>query len=91
MNKLAIANINAYVLAVRSSLEEHQVSCLQAILRHLHAAMDLFTRRARQIKMCRVGEQVLHERGAIYPAMRGSAPLILGPLPLLVLIEDARA
>jgi hypothetical protein len=60
-------------------------------LRHLHAAMDLFARRARQIKVRRIAEQMLHQRRAIHPVMRGAAPLILGPLPLLVLIENARA
>lgn len=91
MNKLAIANINADVLAVGAGLEEDQIAGSQTVLRHSYAAMDLFTRRARQIKMRRIGEQVLHERGAIHSAMRGSAPPVLGAFPLLVLIENARA
>ena len=91
MNKLVFTNINANVLAVRARLEEDQIAGSQVVLRDLHATMDLFTRRARQIKMRRIGEQVLHERGAIYPAMRGSAPPVLGAFPFLVLIENTRA
>ena len=50
MNKLVFANINADVLAVRARLEEDQIAGSQAVLGDLHAAMDLFTRRARQIR-----------------------------------------
>ena len=78
-------------LEINVELEEDQIAGSQAVLRHLHAAMDLFTRRARQIKMRRIGEQVLHQRGAIHPAMRGSAPPVLGAFPFLVLIANTRA
>jgi hypothetical protein len=59
-------------------------------LRHLHAAMDLLAGRARQIKMRRIAEQVLHQRGAIHPAA-WFRPTDTGSLPLLVLIKNARA
>ncbi|KVK31605.1 hypothetical protein ABF69_0207095 [Enterobacter chengduensis] len=91
MNKLAIAYVNADVLAVWARLEEDQIAGFQTVLRHLHAPMDLLARGARQIKVRRIAEQVLHQRGAIDPAMRGSAPPILGAFPFLVLIENTRA
>jgi hypothetical protein len=72
-------------------LEEDQVAGLKTVLRHLHAAMDLLAGRARQIKIRRIAEQVLHQCRAIHAAVARAAPLILGSLPLLVLIENARA
>ncbi|KAG6333485.1 hypothetical protein ID866_5603 [Astraeus odoratus] len=76
MNKLAVTDIHANVPAVRSRLEEDQISRLQTVLRYLYTAMDLLARRARQIKMRRIAEQMLHKRGAIHSAVCGAAPLI---------------
>lgn len=50
MNELAIANINADMPAVRTRLEEHQISGPQAVLRHLHPAVDLLAGRARKLR-----------------------------------------
>ena len=87
MNKLAVTDIHANVPAVRARLEEDQISRLQTVLRYLYTAMDLLARRARQIKMRRIAEQMLHKRGAIHSAVRGAAPLIVSPFPFLVLIQ----
>lgn len=88
MNKLAIADVHAHVPSVWTGLKENQIPRLQTVLRHLHAAMDLFARRARQIKVRRIAEQMLHQRGAVHAPMCGPAPLIVGAFPLLVLIKD---
>lgn len=89
MNELAITNIITHMLSVRARLEKHQISGLQTVLCHLHTAMDLLARGARQFQVCGITEEVLHQRRAIYPAMRGSSPLVVGPFPFLVLIENA--
>lgn len=91
MNKPVVTDVDTDMLAVWPRLEEDQVAGLKTVLRHLHAAMDLLAGRARQIKIRRIAEQVLHQCRAIHAAVARAAPLILGSLPLLVLIENARA